>query len=111
MQRFVLTSSTEAVDDGSHKVEDRVIKECDWSNETKTDNPYSKVKIIYENLVWDFWKALPENDRFELVVLCPGNVMGPVYNKDVDTSTSMIKSILKMSQSTSLNHGYPKMYT
>ena len=86
-----------------------MISEKDWADEAKTENPYSKVKILYEKLVWDFWKALPENDRFELVVLCPGNIMGPVYNKDVSTSTSIIKSILQLSQFPSL--GYPKIFS
>jgi nucleoside-diphosphate-sugar epimerase len=36
--------------------------------------PYEKSKLLAERAAWDYWRSLPEDDRFELVVVIPGLV-------------------------------------
>ena len=41
-------------------------------------DPYEKSKVLAEKAAWDFFNGLPEDDRFELVTICPGFVLGPI---------------------------------
>ena len=34
-----------------------------------------------EKAAWDYLKALPDNEKFELVTICPGLILGPNLNK------------------------------
>jgi nucleoside-diphosphate-sugar epimerase len=44
---------------------------------TRKIDAYSKSKLRAEKSAWEFQKSLPENERFELVVINPGLVFGP----------------------------------
>jgi dihydroflavonol-4-reductase len=49
-----------------------------WSNAESTHiAPYAKSKTLAERAAWDFQKKLPANERFEIVTICPGMVVGP----------------------------------
>ena len=47
-----------------------VYSEVDWSN-SEILSAYEKSKIQAEKLAWDFVKNLPEDEKFELVVVNP----------------------------------------
>ena len=57
--------------------------------------PYHKSKTLAERAAWDFVKALPEQEKFELVTINPGFVMGPCLRKESCTSGDFLKNILE----------------
>ena len=49
-----------------------------------------------ERAAWDFVKALPDDEKFELVCINPGLVVGPNLNKANFTSGDMIGKMFMM---------------
>ena len=47
-----------------------------------------------EKAAWDFLKDLPEDQRFELVCINPGLVLGPNLNKCNFSSGDIVKQLL-----------------
>jgi len=58
--------------------------ESHWSNPDRPEGlkPYFKSKTLAEKGAWDFVAALPEDQKFELVTISPGLVMGPPIRKE-----------------------------
>ena len=83
VKRVVLTSSIAAISSGVHgipgKPADYVYTEDDWSDES-TCEPYERSKTKAEHAAWDFVEKLSEDKRFELVVVNPGYVQGPLLS-------------------------------
>ena len=52
---------------------------------------YEKSKVLGEMAAWDFVKALPESERFELTVINPGFVYGPLL---LASSTSVATRVI-----------------
>ena len=52
------------------------LSEEDWSD-LSACTAYEKSKTLAEKAAWDYQKDLPENDRFELVVINPSLILGP----------------------------------
>ena len=48
-----------------------------------------------EQAAWDFLKALPENERFELVTINPSLILGPSLISTDFTSGQIVKNILE----------------
>lgn len=93
VKRVVLTSSLASITSG-HRDSDLTIRtEADWSN---VDNcpPYQKSKTLAERAAWDFVAELPAEQRFELVVVNPGMVLGPVRQASVGTSVEIVRRLL-----------------
>ena len=87
IKRVVLTSSVVAVagsigaDDGS-----RLFTERDWPESPDSLGGYAKSKMLAEREAWSFVQALPAEKRFELTVINPSYVMGPVLSGEVGPS-------------------------
>lgn len=98
VQRVVLTSSVAAVH-GEMAIEDgRLYNEEDWTDaESAYLDNYSKSKTLAEKAAWDFVKELTDDDKFELTVVNPGTVFGPILGKNVGTSVEIVKRILDRS--------------
>ncbi len=94
VKRVVQTSSVAAVAYGGDRPESKVFDEEDWSNADRC-TPYPKSKTLAERAAWDFVKTLPGDKRFELAVINPGMVLGPVMNADAGTSVEIICKLLK----------------
>lgn len=98
VQRVVLTSSVVAIHGEMALEEGKVYNEEDWTN---PDSPfldnYSKSKTLAEKAAWDFVKELKDDDKFELTVVNPGTVMGPIIGKNVGTSVEIVKRMLDRS--------------
>ncbi len=93
VKRVVLTSSVAAVSYGQRDRGDRVFTEADWSVPENCD-PYPKSKTMAERAAWDFVENLAADEKFELAVINPGFVAGPLLS-DVDgTSAEVIKRLL-----------------
>ena len=93
VKRVVLTSSVAAVAFGHEGHRDSPYTEDDWS---VVDNcePYQKSKTLAERSAWDFVAALEGKRRFELAVINPGFVAGPVLGADVGTSGEVVRRML-----------------
>ena len=94
VKRVVLTSSVAAVAYGRREHTDKVFTEDDWSIVEQCD-PYQKSKTLAERFAWDYVRSLPTDQRFELVVINPGFVLGPLLDADVQTSSELVKRLLR----------------
>ncbi len=83
VKRVVLTSSAVAVSTGNvgspELPPDHVYTEEDWSHEP-TCSPYARSKLLAEKAAWKFVNELEEDKRFELAVINPMFVLGPVLS-------------------------------
>ena len=92
VKRVVITSSGLTV----YLKKDRkaVLNEDDWSD-PEILMPYEKSKYLAEKAAWEFVEALPEDQRFELVVCIPGLVQGPsLHYSDFYSATIMKNNLL-----------------
>ncbi|CAI8033251.1 Phenylacetaldehyde reductase [Geodia barretti] len=83
VRRVVVTSSTVTVvglagDPG--KPADHVFTEADFASE-EMGTPYEKSKVRAERAAWEFVKGLEKDKQFELAVVCPGLLEGPLLNQ------------------------------
>ncbi len=93
VKRVVLTSSVAAIAFG-HDAHDRKVRtEADWSNPERCE-AYQKSKTLAEHAAWDFVAVLPADKRFELAVINPGFVLGPVMSADPGTSGEVVRKLL-----------------
>lgn len=83
VKRVVVTSSVAAVSCGMvghpDNPPDYVYTEKDWSPEVAC-GAYEKSKLKAEQAAWDFVKKLDESKRFELTVVNPAYVQGPLLS-------------------------------
>ena len=83
VKRVVVTSSIAAVSAGSvgnpSNPPDYVYTEKDWAEESVC-TPYIKSKLKAEQAAWDLVKNLEEGKQFELAVVNPGYVQGPLLS-------------------------------
>ena len=109
VKRVVLTSSIAAVSCGMNgipgKPADYVYSETDWSEEEACP-PYEKSKLRAEKSAWEFVKELEEEKRFELVVLNPGYIQGPLLSRASGEGTAfMCSQVLNNKMLANLNFG------
>ena len=84
VKRVVVTSSCAAIMSPSDLITPRPDK---WTEEhwTQPDNipnlgdSYTASKALAEKAAWDYQKTLPAGQRFDLVTICPGLVLGPAF--------------------------------
>jgi len=97
VERVVLTSSVAAVyGDNSDikRIPEKFFSEENWNtSSTKRHQPYSYSKTIAEREAWD---QVKNAQKWDLVVLNPGMVLGPsLTNRSDSTSIDLIISLLK----------------
>ena len=96
VKRLVLTSSCVAIYFPADK--DRPDWKTGWLDESCWSNPdrpggigaYPKSKTLAERAAWDYQKALPEEQRFEIVSVNPCFVQGPSLIPGGFTSSDFI---------------------
>ncbi|TMA82003.1 MAG: aldehyde reductase [Deltaproteobacteria bacterium] len=93
VKRVVMTSSVAAVAFGHKDGNGAVRTEADWSVPENCD-AYPKSKTLAERAAWDFVAALPPARRFELAVINPGFVLGPLLNADQGTSGELVRKLM-----------------
>ncbi len=103
--RVVLTSSAAAVSSGDSKDQDATFTEDDWSDPERTNYVYFRSKILAERAAWEFVESLPQGQRFELTVINPSYVIGPVLCGGRVTSMAIVRLLLsgRMSAVPSIN--------
>lgn len=80
VKRVVITSSTAAIKECKPQdmPRNRTFNESNWSDpDNMLMNSYSRSKLLAEKAAWEFQKRLPEDERFEIVVLNPSMMVGP----------------------------------
>ena len=89
VRRVVMTSSTAAVAYGRGG-RDAPFTETDWTDVTNRSDTsaYERSKTVAERAAWD-WVA-HEGDAPELVTVCPGAVLGPVFGSGRSASTDIV---------------------
>ena len=96
VKRVVLTSSIASISCGlaGHPGrQNNTYSEEDWSPPEACE-PYERSKTLAEKAAWDFMKDLSEEKKFELVVVNPAVILGPMLTKFTGTSVDIIKSVL-----------------
>lgn len=94
VRRVVLTSSTAAVIWGHARDGSKVYDEGDWTVIDESVAAYEQSKTLAERAAWDFVASLPESDRFELVAVLPGAILGPLLDADYSVSGSIVRALL-----------------
>jgi len=97
VKRVVLTSSTVAIHGPMLQLEDgKTYTEEDWPKPMdNVSQAYAISKTKAEKAAWDFVASLPEKERFELAVINPCLVIGPVLCGQPGTSAAMVAGWLK----------------
>ena len=93
VQKVVLTSSFAAVGYG-HPREKEVYTEEDWSSVDGEISPYAKSKTLAEKAAWDFVENLEESKKFELTVINPVAVTGPMLTSDIGSSNDFLLKLI-----------------
>jgi len=94
VKRVVLTSSTAAVIWGRARDGSKVYDENDWTVLSESVAAYERSKTISEQAAWALVDALPEDDRFELVTVLPGAILGPLLDRDCSVSGTIVRALL-----------------
>ena len=94
VKRVVVTSSATAITSGSDATE-KPFTEEDWTDTEKATGAYVKSKPLAERAAWDFVKNLPAEKKFELVVVNPGLVVGPILCGSFTTSMDFPRRLLQ----------------
>jgi len=94
--RVVLTSSVAAVA-GNKGGEGETYTEADWNDDaTLSSDPYALAKTRAERLAWELVEQQSGDQRYDLVVLNPCYVLGPVYARiHTRSSPALIKDFLR----------------
>jgi dihydroflavonol-4-reductase len=90
VKRVVLTSSIAAI---VGRADGRSLNEDDWNRfSTLTNNPYYFAKTQAEQTAWRFMEDV--QPRFDLVVVNPGQVLGPSHRQSVGTSIAVVRDLM-----------------
>ena len=93
VQKVVLTSSFAAVGYG-HSREKEVYTEEDWSSVDGEISAYAKSKTLAEKAAWEFVENLEESKKFELTVINPVAVTGPMLTSDIGSSNDFLLKLI-----------------
>ncbi len=104
VRRVVVTSSVAAIAYGRGG-QQRPFTEDDWSDPDSADiGSYEKSKTLAERAAWDFHER---TGGFELAVVNPSLVLGPVLEKDFGSSAEVIRQIISGQLPVAPRIGYP----
>ena len=93
VRKVVITGSTVAIWNRSPKEPGKLTTD-DWAD-PKIGGAYDRSKLLAEQAAWDFMKKLPKSARFELCVLNPGFIMGPLLIKSNCSSGTIMTNLLQ----------------
>ena len=93
VQKVVLTSSFAAVGYG-HSREKEVYTEEDWSSVDGEISAYAKSKTLAEKAAWEFVENLEESKKFDLTVINPVAVTGPMLTSDIGSSNDFLLKLI-----------------
>lgn len=91
VKKVVLTSSLAAIYVGNTA---KVLDEEMWSDPEKC-SPYERSKLTAEKAAWEFVGNLPKENQFELVVINPGFITGPLLLEKTCTSYQLVRQLIE----------------
>ena len=94
VKRVVMTSSISAVLYGHKRDGSKTYDENDWTVLSDELSAYDRSKTIAERAAWDYVQGLPDSQRFELVTINPGVVLGPVLGEECSISGEVVRKLL-----------------
>ena len=97
VKRCVVTSSCASIAYCAEANRPELFNESHWTDVDRPEgiNPYFKSKTLAEKAAWDFQKTLPAAEKFEIVTICPGFVMGPPLKKESSISIDFTKNLME----------------
>ncbi len=108
VKRVVLTSSVAAIYGDTidaRSVHNRIFTEEHWNDTSSVDHqPYNYSKTLAEREAWDISER---QDRWDLVVVNPGLVLGPSLSKD--SHSESVRTIMRLSDGT-FKLGVPQLW-
>ena len=90
VKRVILTSSVAAV--VGDIWENKTYSEENFSLESESRQAYTKSKIKAEKSAWEFMKS--KNPKFELTVINPGYIVGPILTETFTASMEIVKRLM-----------------
>ena len=93
IKRVVITSSIVAIVD--YTMGNIEVDETSWPSNLDALTPYYKSKTLAERAAWDFIENLEEDEKFELVTINPGLVIGPLLTKGTGTSQKLFTDFMR----------------
>lgn len=93
VKRVVLTSSTAAVLWGHKRDGSEIYDETHWTKLEPYVAAYERSKTLAERAAWEYVEAAGGN-RFELVALLPGLILGPVLGNNASVSGEVVRKLL-----------------
>ena len=93
VRKVVITGSCAAIWNRSPK-EPGKLTAADWAD-PNAGGAYDRSKVLAEQAAWDFMKKLSKRETFELCVLNPGFVMGPLLFKSNCYSGAVVTDVLQ----------------
>lgn len=82
IKRVVITSSIASImyPKPDARPKDGVYNETNWSDPIGDHiSAYCKSKTLAEKAAWDFQKKIADSHNLEVVIICPGLIMGPAF--------------------------------
>ena len=92
VRKVVITSSCSAIWNKNPK-QPGILTSEDWGD-VKVGGAYDKSKILAEQAAWEYMNNLSNDEKFEVCVLNPGFIMGPLLYRSDCTSATLIASLL-----------------
>ncbi len=73
---------------------EKIFDENDWSCTESPIGAYAKSKTLAERAAWDFVQGLSDEEKFDLTVINPVAVTGPMLTDDIGTSNALLVQLL-----------------
>ena len=93
VRKVIITGSCAAIWNRSPKQPGKLTAD-DWAD-PNAGGAYDRSKLLAEQAAWDFMKKLPKREKFELCVLNPGFIMGPLLFKSDCSSGTILTNVLQ----------------
>ena len=71
-----------------------IYTEEDWSDFEACYSAYDKSKVLAEKAAWEFHASLTDSERFDLVTLIPGLILGPGLVQGEFSSMNYLRMIV-----------------
>lgn len=94
VKRLIITSSALTIFDPERATTQHTFTEKDWLEPTKSTPAYEKSKLYAEKFAWEYVEKLPQDEKFELVTVNPGFIVGPMLINSPFSSADVIYKVM-----------------
>ncbi|PAV80723.1 hypothetical protein WR25_03317 [Diploscapter pachys] len=94
VKKVVITSSCSAINDGWSN-DGHVFDESYWSDlESSRIEDYARSKTLAEKAAWNYWTSIEHGNKFDLTILNPTFITGPVLSNVKHGSATIISRMM-----------------